>query len=55
MGAFYEYVCQDSDVKMDKTLLKTLNEKNIKRIAEIDAEIKDAEENLGLYFIKNCV
>lgn len=52
MGPFYEYICQDSDLKVDRTLLKNLLEKNTKKIAEIDAEIKDAEENLGFFLFK---
>lgn len=58
MGPFYELVCKESDTKIDRALLQNLKEKNTKRIGEIDAEIKDAEENLGkfLYFyIFSCI
>lgn len=47
MGPFYEMVCKEANVKIDRALLKSLKDKNTKRLEEIDAEIKDAEENLG--------
>lgn len=54
MGPFYEYISQDSNIKIDRALLKNLLEKNTKILSEIDAEIKDAEENLGFsYFLIN--
>lgn len=47
MGPFYELICQELDTQIDAKLLADLKAKNEKRIAEIEAEIKDAEENLG--------
>lgn len=49
MGPFYETVCQETSMKIDRALLQNLKDKNAKRLGEIDAEIKDAEENLGLF------
>jgi 26S proteasome regulatory subunit N7 len=47
MGPFYELVCNETDAQIDQALLADLKKQNKKRIEEIDAEIKDAEENLG--------
>lgn len=47
MGTYYEYVCQEAKVPIDKGLRKELLEQNDKRIAEIESEIEDAEKNLG--------
>lgn len=47
MGPFYELVTSELGVAADKTLLAELKEKNAKRLKEIDAEIVDAEQNLG--------
>ena len=48
MGTYYEYVCQEAKVPIDKGLRKELLEQNDKRIAEIESEIEDAEKNLGI-------
>lgn len=47
MGPFYELVCNEANVKIDRALLQSLKDKNTKRLDEIETEIKDAEENLG--------
>lgn len=47
MGPFYELVCAESDQTVDRSLLNELKEKNAKKLKEIEAEIVDAEHNLG--------
>ncbi|KAI1715726.1 26S proteasome subunit RPN7 domain-containing protein [Ditylenchus destructor] len=47
MGPFYEIVCQETNTSIDQALLRSLKEKNAKKLKEIDDEIKDAEKNLG--------
>jgi 26S proteasome regulatory subunit N7 len=47
MGPFYELVCAESDQNIDEALLKDLKQKNSKKIEAMDAEILDAEQNLG--------
>uniref|UniRef100_A0A7E4W0E6 26S proteasome non-ATPase regulatory subunit 6 n=1 Tax=Panagrellus redivivus TaxID=6233 RepID=A0A7E4W0E6_PANRE len=47
MGPFYELLTAELGAPLDKALLAELKAKNAKRIAEIDAEIADAEQNLG--------
>ncbi|KAH7697929.1 proteasome Regulatory Particle, partial [Aphelenchoides avenae] len=47
MGPYYEMVCHENDIPIDQQLLKELKAKNTKRLEEISAEIKDAEQNLG--------
>ncbi|KAI1715600.1 26S proteasome subunit RPN7 domain-containing protein [Ditylenchus destructor] len=47
MGPFYEIVCQETNTIVDQALLRSIKEKNAKKLKEIDDEIKDAEENLG--------
>ncbi|CAD5224896.1 unnamed protein product [Bursaphelenchus xylophilus] len=47
MGPFYELVCQEADQTVDQQLLADMKAKNAKRIAEIEVEINDAEQNLG--------
>ncbi|TKR61871.1 hypothetical protein L596_028924 [Steinernema carpocapsae] len=47
MGPFYSLVCSETGTPVDAALLQRMTEKNKKRIAEINAEIEDAEQNLG--------
>jgi 26S proteasome regulatory subunit N7 len=51
MGPFYEYACQEAGVPLDKGLLRELATKNEKRVKELEAEIEDAEKNLGLFYV----
>jgi len=47
MGPYYQFVCHDLGIQMDPALLTELSTKNEKTLADIDAEILDAEQNLG--------
>ncbi|KAI6215812.1 hypothetical protein M3Y94_00428800 [Aphelenchoides besseyi] len=47
MAPFYELVCAETNRKPDESMLKDLKAKNTKRLQEIEAEIVDAEQNLG--------
>ncbi|KAI6189195.1 26S proteasome non-ATPase regulatory subunit 6 [Aphelenchoides besseyi] len=47
MAPFYELVCTETNRKPDESMLKDLKAKNTKRLQEIEAEIVDAEQNLG--------
>jgi 26S proteasome regulatory subunit N7 len=47
MGPFYQLLCKDLDIPMDQALVDEMKAKNDKTLAEIDAEILDAEQNLG--------
>jgi hypothetical protein len=47
MGPFYDMVCTETGQTVDQELLHSLLEKNKKKIEEVDAEILDAEQNLG--------
>ncbi|GMT24212.1 hypothetical protein PFISCL1PPCAC_15509, partial [Pristionchus fissidentatus] len=47
MGPLYKTICEDLQVPIDSTLLESMKTKNTKRIVEIEAEIEDAEHNLG--------
>jgi len=47
MAPLYEIVCKDLRWKVDSTLLNKMKEENKKTLAELEAKIKDAEENLG--------
>lgn len=54
MGPFYELVCQETDQNLDQALFADLKAKNEARLAEIENEIQDAEQNLGrniIYFV----
>ncbi len=50
MGPFYQLVCDELSIPIDQALLAEMKAKNEKRLADVDAEIKDAEENLGMCF-----
>jgi len=47
MAPLYQIYCKDLGWKMDKVLFDTMSEDNKKKLTELDATIKDAEENLG--------
>lgn len=47
MAPFYQLVCTDFKVPVDAAQLATMKSANEKRIAEINAEVEDAEKNLG--------
>ncbi|CAI5448794.1 unnamed protein product [Caenorhabditis angaria] len=47
MAPFYELVCADLNVAVDQAQLASMRAANVKRLAEIDAEVEDAEKNLG--------
>lgn len=47
MGPYYKLVCDEIRINIDDTLFNELTSKNEKRLQEIDAEIADAEQNLG--------
>ncbi|CAI4224334.1 unnamed protein product [Auanema sp. JU1783] len=47
MAPFYELLCSDIGTVPDATELKNMKEANEKRVKEIEAEIEDAETNLG--------
>jgi 26S proteasome regulatory subunit N7 len=47
MGPYYQYVCKETGRPIDPVLVDELKVKNEKILADIDAEILDAEQNLG--------
>ncbi|KAJ1365495.1 hypothetical protein KIN20_025849 [Parelaphostrongylus tenuis] len=47
MAPLYELLCEEIGLTVDQSLLAEMKEKNAKRLKEIDAEIEDAEKNLG--------
>ena len=47
MGPYYQFVCNEVGHPVDKKLADELKGKNDKTLADIDAEILDAEQNLG--------
>uniref|UniRef100_A0A914DKG0 26S proteasome non-ATPase regulatory subunit 6 n=1 Tax=Acrobeloides nanus TaxID=290746 RepID=A0A914DKG0_9BILA len=47
MGPYYQYVCKETGRPIDPALVDELKVKNEKILADIDAEILDAEQNLG--------
>ena len=47
MGPFYKQCCKDLKWKENKEIMKEIREKNSQKLQEMDAKIKDAEENLG--------
>lgn len=49
MGPFYEFVCAESDQTIDQELLKELKEKNTQKLVAMNADILNAEENLGKF------
>lgn len=50
MGPYYKLVCDEIGTPRNESLFAELKEANEKRLKEIDDEIKDAEQNLGLFF-----
>lgn len=52
MGPYYKIVCDEIGAAINETMLCELKEKNEKRLKEIDAEIEDAEQNLGNICLK---
>ncbi|VDN18175.1 unnamed protein product [Gongylonema pulchrum] len=48
MGPYYKLICGEVGFPLNEALLAELKEANEKRLKEIDDEIKDAEQNLGL-------
>jgi hypothetical protein len=50
MAPFYREVCTETTRDLDDTLYKTMAAENDKTIKVFDAEIKDAETNLGARF-----
>ncbi|KAK5968027.1 Proteasome Regulatory Particle [Trichostrongylus colubriformis] len=47
MAPLYQIICDELGVPVDKAQLEAMKENNTKRVKEIDAEIEDAENNLG--------
>ncbi|CAL8087200.1 unnamed protein product [Calicophoron daubneyi] len=47
MAPYYEIVCKELGIPLDTKLLNTMKEENEKQIKELNAKVKDAEENLG--------
>ncbi|KAK6055113.1 26S proteasome non-ATPase regulatory subunit 6 family protein [Cooperia oncophora] len=47
MAPLYQIICDELGVAVDKVQMAAMKENNTKRIKEIDAEIEDAENNLG--------
>lgn len=51
MGPYYKLVCADIGTTMNESLFAELKKANEKRLKEIDDEITDAEQNLGIFRI----
>lgn len=47
MAPYYELVCKELNLPIDQRILKSMQSANEAKIKELDAKIKDAEENLG--------
>ncbi|KAF8373945.1 rpn-7, partial [Pristionchus pacificus] len=47
MAPLYKSICEELQVPIDATLYESMKSRNAKRIEEIEAEIEDAEQNLG--------
>ncbi|EFO87247.1 hypothetical protein CRE_25761 [Caenorhabditis remanei] len=47
MTPFYELVCADFKIAVDTAQLSAMKAANAKRVADITAEVEDAEKNLG--------
>ena len=47
MAPFYEDLCRELKLPVDEALMQQLREENAARVAQLDAAIQDAEENLG--------
>ncbi|RTG84513.1 26S proteasome regulatory subunit N7 [Schistosoma bovis] len=47
MAPYYELVCKELNLPIDQRILKSMQSVNEAKIKELDAKIKDAEENLG--------
>lgn len=52
MGPYYKLVCSDVGITMNESLYTKLKEANEKRLKEIDDEIADAEQNLGIFCVR---
>lgn len=48
MAPFYEMICAETGQNVDANLLNELTLKNEERLKTIEAEIVDAEQNLGV-------
>lgn len=51
MGPYYKLVCADIGAAMNESLFIELKKANEKRLKEIDDEIADAEQNLGILHV----
>ncbi|CAB3385140.1 Hypothetical predicted protein [Cloeon dipterum] len=47
MAPFYEIVCKDLGWAVDNNLLQKMKTNNAEKLAQLDAAIEDAEQNLG--------
>ncbi|GMT08051.1 hypothetical protein PENTCL1PPCAC_30225, partial [Pristionchus entomophagus] len=47
MAPLYKSVCEDLQIPIDSTLHESMKSRNTKKIEEFEAEIEDAEQNLG--------
>ena len=47
MAPFYEALCEEFGWEVDAALVASMEEVNAAKVAELDAKIADAEENLG--------
>jgi len=54
MAPYYKSMCKEWGVPIDDKLLNEISEKNKKRLEELEAAIKDAEENLGETEVRDC-
>lgn len=50
MAPLYQIICDELGVQVDSSQLAAMKEHNATRLKEIDAEIEDAENNLGTSF-----
>lgn len=47
MAPFYESVCQEFNLPVDKSLLSTMQKANQDELAKMEEKLQDATENLG--------
>jgi hypothetical protein len=47
MAPFYEHVCEDCKIQLDKPFLDSLSAQNELTIKALDAKIEDAQKNAG--------
>ena len=47
MSSLYEHVCGQLGLPVDPTKLSAMRTANAQRLTELDAKVKDAEENMG--------